>query len=80
MTVINTVALWSHLRKHPAVNLHGARTGGCGAVKSLATSAAVQLCLLGKPLLFLTWPGPRLPFIMCLKLELSSPWYGDECY
>lgn len=33
MTVINTAALRSHLRKHPAVNLHGARAGGRGAVK-----------------------------------------------
>lgn len=77
MTVINTAALWRHLRKRLTVNLHGAHIR---TVESLAAGAAVQRCLFGKPLLFLTWPGPRLPFIMCLKLELSSPWCGDECY
>lgn len=49
MTVINKATLESHLRKHLTVHLHGVNTGGCRAMKDFATSAAVQLCLFGKP-------------------------------
>lgn len=46
--------------------------------EELAADAAVQLRLFAKS--SFPEPGPVLPFIMCLKLELSSPWFRDECY